>query len=109
MIKRIASFKVVQSSKTIALLYTLLGLVLAPFLIVASLLTGDGSGVVAGLFAPILYGVLGFVGSAIGFFCYNLVATRVGGIEVVLTDTAPARPAAPAASTPPDPDGLSRS
>ena len=45
-----------------------------------------GGGVVFGLLfmvgLPILYGVIGFIGGAIGALLYNLFAGFVGGIEI---------------------------
>src|SRR5205823_12833352 len=46
-----------------------------------------------GLFAPIFYGVLGFVFGAIGAFLYNFMAKWLGGIEVQV------QPAGPPASS----------
>jgi hypothetical protein len=47
---------------------------------------GFGTGLALAL--PILYGVLGFIFTAIGCALYNLVAGWVGGIEVEL-DSSP--------------------
>jgi hypothetical protein len=39
------------------------------------------------LLLPILYGVLGFVMTAIGAAIYNLVASWIGGIEIQMDDS----------------------
>ncbi len=39
---------------------------------------------VLGILAPVLYGAMGFVLGAIGAWVYNLIATRLGGIEIQL-------------------------
>ena len=41
-----------------------------------------GLGVGFAIFAPIMYGVMGFLVGVIGAFLYNVVAKWVGGIEV---------------------------
>jgi len=75
----------------------LIGLIYGFFIIVYSLfgagmVGGDaavaigGGGVVLGIvaiiFFPIFYGVLGFIGGAIGAALYNVFARVVGGIEM---------------------------
>jgi len=67
----------------IIILYSLLG---------AGMVGGDaalavgGGGVVIGIIAmiafPIMYGIFGFIGGAIGALIYNLFAGMVGGIEM---------------------------
>ena len=39
---------------------------------------------VFGILAPFLYGAMGFVFGAIGAWIYNLIAKRLGGIEIQL-------------------------
>ena len=36
---------------------------------------------------PIIYGVAGFIFTAIGCVIYNVVASRVGGIEIQMDET----------------------
>lgn len=67
-------------------------IIIAYSLLGASLIGGDaayamgGGGVVVGIVAmigiPIFYGIVGFVGGAIGAFVYNVFARFVGGVEI---------------------------
>lgn len=43
-----------------------------------------GFGIFSIIAFPILYGVLGFVGGAIGTVIYNFAASKVGGIKVTV-------------------------
>lgn len=52
-------------------------------------------GIAFAIFAPIFYGVLGFIFGAIGAFLYNLMAKWMGGIEVRLESAAPVSPLVP--------------
>jgi hypothetical protein len=85
--QRIARFSVAQTAKVIAILYGFMGLLLIPFFYLASTLnpaseTPFGIGLM--IMAPIAYGLLGFVFTAIGCLLYNWVASWAGGIEVEL-------------------------
>jgi hypothetical protein len=91
--QRITRFSVAQTAKMVGVLYALVGVLLAPFFLLASL-AAPNAGMPGGLFAvalPVLYGVGGFVATAIGCFVYNLVAGWVGGIEVELETDASSR------------------
>jgi len=46
--------------------------------------SSQGFGFAAVIFMPIMYGIFGFVGGAIGAFIYNLVAGWIGGIKLEL-------------------------
>lgn len=52
----------------------------------AGLAVGGGGGVILGIVVmiglPIMYGVIGFIGGAIGALLYNLFSSFVGGIEI---------------------------
>src|SRR6266849_11094377 len=78
-----------------AFLGLLVGICMALFSMVAGSLTGmagaeattakmmgSGMGFGAIIIFPILYGIIGGIGGAIGALMYNLVAGRVGGLEV---------------------------
>ncbi|MDF1545421.1 MAG: hypothetical protein P1R58_09995 [bacterium] len=52
-------------------------------------------GVGAVIFAPIVYGVMGFIGGLIMGAVYNLVASFTGGIEMIFEEDKPASAAPP--------------
>jgi hypothetical protein len=89
MIQRINRFSIGQTAKVIGALYALLGLVFIPFYFFASAFVPRQSMFGAGfaLVIPIVYGVNGFIASAIACILYNWVAGMVGGIEIQLDDT----------------------
>jgi hypothetical protein len=84
--QRIKRFSVGQTAKVMGVLYTIVGLILAPFILIATRVAPEaypyGPGVAIAV--PIIYGCIGFIASAIGCAVYNLVAGWVGGIEVEL-------------------------
>jgi hypothetical protein len=86
---QIRRFGVGQTAKVVGALYALMGLVFVPIVLVVSMISPDRPGVGPGfaLALPIIYGVLGFIFTAIGCAIYNFVAGLVGGVEVEL-DTA---------------------
>jgi hypothetical protein len=84
--QRIRRFGVGQTAKVVGVLYLLVGVLLAPVLLLATILSPEqaGFGVAFAIALPILYACVGFVGAAIGCAIYNLVAGWVGGIEIEL-------------------------
>jgi hypothetical protein len=88
----IKSVGVLSCAKITAALYGAIGLLIFPFFIIAALVgtfAGDKTsalsgalGVVMALILPIVYACIGFVGGAISALLYNLIAGRVGGIEL---------------------------
>jgi hypothetical protein len=87
--QQIRRFGVVQTAKVVAVLYALMGLLFAPLVLLTTLFTPRESGLGPGfaLALPVLYGLVGFVFTAIACAIYNLVAGWVGGIEVELDDS----------------------
>jgi hypothetical protein len=89
-VPQIRRFGVGQTAKVVAVLYALMGLVFAPIFMITSMFapkeTGFGTGFAIAL--PIIYGVCGFIFTAIGCAVYNLVAGWVGGIEVDIDSSA---------------------
>ena len=90
-IKRVAPF---SCAKVMGTLYAVLGLLIGAGVSLVALAGGFGSdragmpglgamiGVGAIVFFPLFYGCIGFIGALIGTSLYNLVAGRVGGIEL---------------------------
>ena len=90
-----------SAAKVTGALYAAIGLIVGCFIALAALLGGAMSsgisdsgalpafvggffGVGAIIIAPLFYGVMGFVGGAIGAWVYNLVAGMAGGLELDL-------------------------
>jgi hypothetical protein len=86
MVQRLSRFSIGQTAKVLGLLYGLMGLIFVPFFLIVTMLSpGEESfGIGFALALPILYGLLGFVFTAIGCALYNWVARKVGGIELSL-------------------------
>ena len=85
MAQQIRRFSIGQSAKFLGVLYALFGLIFVPFFLLVGMFGPEGTGGFGTLFAlgmPVMYGVMGLVGGAIGAALYNLVAGWVGGIEV---------------------------
>jgi hypothetical protein len=84
--QQIRRFGVGQTAKVVATLYALMGLVFVPIFLIAAMLSprqaGFGPGFAFAL--PVMYGVLGYVFTAIGCAIYNFVAGLVGGVEIDL-------------------------
>jgi hypothetical protein len=91
---RIKSVGVISCAKIMGVLYACMGLLFLPFAVLAGVAgmatqrTNSALGGVAflifGIAAPFIYGAMGFVMGAIGAWIYNLVAQRLGGIEIQL-------------------------
>jgi hypothetical protein len=85
--QQIKSFGVLQTSKVIAALYFVLGLCFAVVVMIVSAVAHRGprhAGILFLIGAPIFYGAVGFVMGAIISWLYNVIAGRIGGIEIDL-------------------------
>ena len=92
--QRIKSMGVLSCAKMLGVLYGCMGLLLLPFALVAGLASmatqqansaiGGAAILAFGILAPVIYGGMGFVFGAIGAWIYNLIAKRLGGIEIQL-------------------------
>lgn len=86
---QIKRFSIGQSAKFMGVLYLLFGLIFIPFFLLMGMFaptdeTGFPFGTMFAVALPILHGIFGVIGGAIGAALYNLVAGWVGGIEVEL-------------------------
>jgi hypothetical protein len=92
--QRIRSVGVLSCAKTLGVLYGCLGLFLIPIALIGGLASmagqqtnaviGGAAMLAFGIMAPFLYGGIGFIFGAIGAWIYNLIAKRLGGIEIQL-------------------------
>lgn len=93
-IQRIKKFGVTQTAKVVAMIYfIMIAILFLPFTFI-SYATGliDNFGPFPGVIffiAPVFYGVVAFVATAIGCLIYNALAARIGGIEIEIETTDP--------------------
>ena len=95
--KRLKKIAPLQLGKVLGIAYALFSLVFVPFLLIFPLIASlapqaegqsvpmvpaIGMGIGFIFFAPVMYGLMGFISGVIGAFVYNIVAKWVGGIEV---------------------------
>ena len=93
----IRRFSVVKTATVVAVMYVVIvAIFIVPFAILAIAFgRGDSGGagavgvLVFGLLAALLYGVFGWIFTAIACAIYNLAAGWVGGIEVQVDQSAP--------------------
>ena len=103
---RIRRFGIVRTSTVVALLYVVvIAIIFVPVAVLvaiaspASTTTATGTRVgaveilVFGLVIALVYGLVGWIFTAIACALYNLVARMVGGIEIQLEAVAPPPPA----------------
>ena len=84
MTQRIRRFGVGQTAKVFGVLYSLIGLVCLPIFLLAAMFAPREAGfsISFAVVLPVIYGLMGFVFTAIGCVVYNLVSSWVGGIEI---------------------------
>ena len=88
--QQVRSFGIFQTAKVAAVLYVVVTAIFAiPFGIIGAIvamISGKHEGLLSLLLlvAPIAYGIFGFLMVALMCWLYNVVATRIGGIEVEL-------------------------
>src|SRR5215469_10818403 len=107
---KVRSIGVFSAAKINGLLYGILGLLLAPFVLLGpffSMLGGDGAkrggfggAIFVAVLLPIFYGVIGFLFGAVLAFIYNAISHAIGGLEIELESPAPALTNRPPALSP---------
>ena len=94
--KRLTRVTPLRAGVVLGILYGLLGLIAAPFFLLAAILGAKTSGAMAvggiafAVLIPVLYAVAGFIGGIIAAFFYNLVAKWTGGLEFEVSEDIPA-------------------
>src|SRR5438552_2095842 len=96
--QQIRSVGVMSVAKMFAAIYGAIALIAVPFVLIAAaagLMSGGSQaafGAVGAVFiailVPVVYAVVGFIGGAISALIYNLIAQKIGGIEVQLAPPA---------------------
>jgi hypothetical protein len=85
--RQITHVSIHQTSKVFALLYFCASLLVVPIAIGAMAFSPKARGMgLLVIFLPILYGAVGYVGSALFAALYNVLAKRVGGVEFESVD-----------------------
>jgi len=89
-VAQVRRFGIAQTAKVVGILYALMGLIFLPLFLFGAMVSPNGMGFGIGfaILLPILYGVCGFIFTAIGCAIYNWVAGMVGGIEMELDSNA---------------------
>lgn len=86
---RVKKFGVFQTAKVVGIIYALVSLVIIlPFFMIGSMLSQEffpemaefGGAILIVL--PLVYGLVGFLFTALGCVVYNLIAGFTGGIEI---------------------------
>ena len=95
--RTIKSVNVLSCAKVSGALHACMGLLFIPFVLIgglASLLSGQGKAALGGIvflaigiLAPVFYGVMGFLVGALFSWLYNVMAKRLGGIQIELEET----------------------
>ncbi|NOZ47353.1 MAG: hypothetical protein GXO79_11315 [Chlorobi bacterium] len=86
--KRIKRFNVYQTSKVSAVILFFVAIIfMIPFGLMSTMLGGDAFpgfpfGGLFLVFVPFIYGIIGFIMTAVSCLIYNLVAKWTGGIEL---------------------------
>ena len=83
---RIRRFGIASTALTVAVIYFVLGLIIAPIFYLATLgaRPSDSLPGLAFLLGPFLYAAFGYVFAAIGCFIYNVIAGWTGGVALTL-------------------------
>jgi len=96
---KVRSIGVFSAARINGLLYGILGLLIAPFVLLGpffSMLGADGGkrgsfggAIFVAVLLPIFYSVIGFIFGALMAFIYNAIAYAIGGLEIELESPSP--------------------
>ena len=78
---QIVNVSVTQSAKVLAVLYMVMSIPIVVVMAAVGMLGGGSAAMFAVLLAPLIYGVLAFLGAGLAAWLYNVVAKWVGGLE----------------------------
>ena len=91
---KVRSIGVFSAAKIYGLFNGILGLLIAPLVLLGPGLailgadgnkrSGFGEAIVAGVMVPIFSAVVGFIGGAVMAFIYNAISHAIGGLEIEL-------------------------
>jgi hypothetical protein len=83
---RIRRFGIQSTALTVGVIYFLLAWILVPLFYLASRNSPPEQALpgIAFVLGPFLYAIIGYIGTAIGCWLYNLVAGWSGGISVTM-------------------------
>ena len=88
---KVQSIRVLSAAKVNGMLYGILGLLVAPVVLLGPGLVlaggqrrGFGGAVVLAVFLPFVYACIGFLAGALLAFIYNAISHAIGGIEIDL-------------------------
>ncbi len=83
---RIKRFGIASTALTVAMIYFVLGLVIAPLIYMVSANAPSNQKLPGLVFVlgPFFYAVFGYVFAAIGCFLYNIIAGWTGGVALTL-------------------------
>jgi hypothetical protein len=83
--QELKSFNVIATAKVAGALYAILGEAGGVILALIALFQGHLiRALIVLIFFGAIYGILGFIGTAIAAWLYNLIAAQIGGIEFEL-------------------------
>lgn len=83
--QELKSFDVLATAKIAGALYAILGEIGGIFMALVALFHGEPiRALLAIIFFGVVYGILGFISTAIASWLYNLIAARIGGIQFEL-------------------------
>jgi hypothetical protein len=95
--KQLTRIVPLKAGIVLGVLYGILSLLVAPFILLAAVLSSKAQtatpaifGVGFAIMLPLIYAVVGFIGGIIAAAIYNLVAKWTGGLEFEVRDVPPA-------------------